>query len=260
VLCPPSQSQFFPSFRSTCHSDLPTKATNATAHLLVRSVEQRHGQTAGLSGRVPLRFPGFSDSQLCTRAADDLPCGSKRLRAGARIRSSEGLRSACAQAVDPHRATDPWPKVSGCPVRDRLGRAGPFGRAARNPLPVFGLVRRNRAVRRTENPRVGGSIPPLATTPNSMTRIRFSASPADYGRPRGAEIDRPSDSGISGRSCRSATRVPLTRRKLANWNPRNLRGCAVEEYKRPGEFKGGTMFGVAVTGEKAQYLGRESAI
>jgi hypothetical protein len=54
--------------------------------------------------------------------------------------------------------------------------------------------------------------------------------------------------------------VPLTRRKLANWNPGNLRGFAVEEYKRPGESKGGTMLGVAVTVEKAQYLGRESAI
>ena len=38
---------------------------------------------------------------------------------------------------------------------------------------------------RTENPRVGGSIPPLATTPNFLKRNGFPASPADYRRPRG---------------------------------------------------------------------------
>jgi hypothetical protein len=31
-----------------------------------------------------------------------------------------------------------------------------------------------------ENPRVGGSIPPLATTFTSMNRKRFPASPVDY--------------------------------------------------------------------------------
>ena len=34
----------------------------------------------------------------------------------------------------------------------------------------------------TENPRVGGSIPPLATTPNFLKRMGFPASPADYRR------------------------------------------------------------------------------
>ena len=41
---------------------------------------------------------------------------------------------------------------------------------------------------RTENPRVGGSIPPLATTPNFLKRKGFPASPADYRGAR-AEID-----------------------------------------------------------------------
>ena len=51
-------------------------------------------------------------------------------------------------------------------VRYGLGRAGRFGRPNRKPCPVFDLLTPNRALRRTENPRVGGSIPPLATTPN----------------------------------------------------------------------------------------------
>jgi hypothetical protein len=38
----------------------------------------------------------------------------------------------------------------------------------------------------TENPRVGGSIPPLATTPISMSRMKFPASLADYRRARRA--------------------------------------------------------------------------
>jgi hypothetical protein len=37
----------------------------------------------------------------------------------------------------------------------------------------------------TENPRVGGSIPPLATTSNFLKRNGFPASPADYRGQRG---------------------------------------------------------------------------
>ena len=65
-----------------------------------------------------------------------------------------------------------------------VGRSG-VGRAPDKLYPVFGLRAEKEAVRRTENPRVGGSIPPLATTPISMNRMGFSASPADHRRPRG---------------------------------------------------------------------------
>ena len=53
---------------------------------------------------------------------------------------------------------------------------------------------------RTENPRVGGSIPPLATTPNFLKRMGFPASPPDYRRAAGAKIGRPSEYRKSGRS------------------------------------------------------------
>jgi len=41
--------------------------------------------------------------------------------------------------------------------------------------------------------RVGGSIPPLATTPTFLKRMGFSPSPADYRRTIEPKIDRPSD-------------------------------------------------------------------
>ena len=60
-----------------------------------------------------------------------------------------------------------------------VGRGGSVG-AARNPLPFFVLLAPNRALRRTENPRVDGSIPSLATTPKFLIRNGFRASPADH--------------------------------------------------------------------------------
>lgn len=39
----------------------------------------------------------------------------------------------------------------------------------------------------TENSRIGDSILPLATNSNSMKRMRFRASPADYQRPPARE-------------------------------------------------------------------------
>ena len=79
-----------------------------------------------------------------------------------------------------------------------------------------GLNAAEPGLRRTENPRVGGSIPPLATTPNILKRNDFRASPADYRR------------ASSGKATDHRT------------------------------F--GYRVGVAVSVEKAQYLGRDSAI
>jgi len=62
---------------------------------------------------------------------------------------------------------------SSLPVRDRLGRVGRFGPPTRKSFPVFGLLARKLGLRWTENPRVVGSIPTLATTSNSMIRIGF---------------------------------------------------------------------------------------
>ena len=70
----------------------------------------------------------------------------------------------------------------------------------------------------TENPRVGGSIPPLATTPTFLKRMGFPASPADYRRPRGAEIDRPSDFRKPGRSRAITTRCGRRPGELETWN------------------------------------------
>ena len=63
-----------------------------------------------------------------------------------------------------------------------VGR-GRFGRPRENSSPFFGLLAPNRALRGTENPRVDGSIPSLATTSNSMIRNGFRVSPADYPGP-----------------------------------------------------------------------------
>ncbi len=51
-------------------------------------------------------------------------------------------------------------------ARNRLGRAGRFGQPGENSSPVFGLLTPNQALRATENPRVDGSIPSLATISN----------------------------------------------------------------------------------------------
>jgi hypothetical protein len=103
-------------------------------------------------------------------------------------------------------------------VRDRLGRAGRFGRGARKLLLVFRLATPNRALRRTENPRVGGSIPPLATIPTFLKRNGFPASPADYRGQRGRKIDRPSDFVILGLSRGSAARCGRRSGELETWN------------------------------------------
>ena len=60
-------------------------------------------------------------------------------------------------------------------ARHGLGRAGRFGRPAGNALRFFAMFAPNGALRATENPRVVGSIPTLATTPNSMNLMRFPA-------------------------------------------------------------------------------------
>ena len=103
------------------------------------------------------------------------------------------------------------------PVRDRFGRAGRFGRRRRNSFPVFGLLAPNRALRRTENPRVDGSIPSLATTPNPMKRIGFGHHPRTIGRRGGG--NRPtiglSEIGSVARGFRAAVAGPGG--DLANW-------------------------------------------
>jgi len=55
-----------------------------------------------------------------------------------------------------------------------------FGRSRGNAFPIFGLLATNRPLRRTENPRVDGSIPSLVTISNFLIRNGFRASPADY--------------------------------------------------------------------------------
>ena len=79
-----------------------------------------------------------------------------------------------------------------------------------------------------ENPRVGGSIPPLATTSNFFKRMGFPASPADYRARAGGKIGRPSDYRKSDRSRWSAVRSRVGR--AANWRAENLESC---ESARP---------------------------
>jgi hypothetical protein len=59
-----------------------------------------------------------------------------------------------------------------------------------------------------------------------MKRNGFPALPADYRRPRGPEIDRPSDFRISGRSRGFATRAGRPGGNLANWKPEIQGVCA----------------------------------
>ena len=104
----------------------------------------------------------------------------------------------------------------------------------------------------TENPRVGGSIPPLATTPNFLKRNGFPASPADYRRPRGRKIGRPSDYRKSGRSRGSAGARRGAGGNLADWKPGTLgvraarrgagrRGPAVARSARVGRTRAAAM-------------------
>ena len=75
-----------------------------------------------------------------------------------------------------------------------LGRAGRFGRAGGNPSPVFGLLAPNSALRATENPRVDGSIPSLATIFNLMIRNGFredGIAVASVPAPQSLRISRP---------------------------------------------------------------------
>ena len=105
--------------------------------------------------------------------------------------------------------------------------------ATEKTLPGLRLGSRwsNRALRRTENPRVGGSIPPLATTSNFLKRNGFPASPADYLGARGAEIGRPSDYRKSGRS-RGPSTGGGAGGELTNWKPGILRICASAGSRR----------------------------
>jgi len=100
------------------------------------------------------------------------------------------------------------------PVRDRLGRAGRFGRSAGKLFPVLGLATAKRVLRRTENPRVGGSMPPLATTSNFLNRNGFvSGITRGLWAAAGGE-NRPTiglseiGSGIASRLRRHCTRGP----------------------------------------------------
>jgi hypothetical protein len=56
----------------------------------------------------------------------------------------------------------------------------PFGRPVENSFGFFVFLTLNSALRAIENPRVDGSIPALATTPNFMISLGFRASPADH--------------------------------------------------------------------------------
>ena len=60
-------------------------------------------------------------------------------------------------------------------VRHGLGRAVQFGRHDENSFALFALPAPNRGLRRTENPRVDGSIPSLATTPKFLIGNGFLA-------------------------------------------------------------------------------------
>ena len=104
-------------------------------------------------------------------------------------------------------------------------------------MPAFGLLAPTRGLRRTENPRVGGSIPPLATTSNFLKRNGFPASPADYRGTAGPRIDRPPDYRKSGRSprVRGAMRAATSRAgNLESWDPRGAaRGGSTQARRCP---------------------------
>jgi len=107
-------------------------------------------------------------------------CSLAAPRRSAERPGSVPARSRCAKLVAPHgpraEVRSPGPRR----VRHRLGRRGGFGRPLENLSPVFSLLAPNRALRCTENPRVDGSIPSLATISKFMICMGFRASPADY--------------------------------------------------------------------------------
>ena len=101
---------------------------------------------------------------------------------------------------------------------------------------------------RTENPRVGGSIPPLATTPNFLKRNGFPASPADYRRPRGRKS---ADHRTIGNRVGRAGPRRGAGGDLANWKPgtgiraarrgAGRRGPAVARSARVGRTRAAAM-------------------
>jgi hypothetical protein len=58
-----------------------------------------------------------------------------------------------------------------------------FGRPVKNSFDFFRFLAPNGALRRTENPRVTGSIPALVTTSKSMILLWFRVSLADHPGP-----------------------------------------------------------------------------
>lgn len=66
--------------------------------------------------------------------------------------------------------------------RNGFGLVSPARPLARKSSRVLHLRAARATVPATENPRVRGSIPPLATTPTSMNRKRFPTPPADHRR------------------------------------------------------------------------------
>jgi hypothetical protein len=64
-------------------------------------------------------------------------------------------------------------------------------------MAVLGLAAPKRGLRRTENPRVGGSIPPLATTPNWSVRVTWVTF---YSGPRCQDSCRLDLSRVHGRA------------------------------------------------------------
>ena len=68
-------------------------------------------------------------------------------------------RNSLTRIGAPRRTPSDRPKE----VRNRVGESGRSGQPRKSPLPVFGLLAAIAELRCAENPRVGGSIPSLAT-------------------------------------------------------------------------------------------------
>jgi len=145
-------------------------------------------------------------------------------------RGSVPARSRWGQLHDPHGPAACVRSAGHHRVRHGLGRGGRFGRPVENSFLVFGLLAPNRTLRATENPRVAGSIPALATISNSMIRNGFRVSPADYLCPDGT---RPADYREVGGAtphlrprCRQAMSGAGSRRDRAAWQLRSwTRSC-----------------------------------
>jgi hypothetical protein len=95
-------------------------------------------------------------------------------------RGSVPARSRWGQLHDPHGPAACVRSAGHHRVRHGLSRGGRFGRPVENSFLVFGLLAPNRTLQATENRRVDGSIPALATISNSMIRNGFRALPAGY--------------------------------------------------------------------------------